>query len=215
MIACFCPASYCQKKGCIVILPFRDRFPAVDPTAWIADSAQVIGDVVIGTESSVWFSSVIRGDVHRIRIGSRTNIQDLCVLHVTRGTYPLTVGDEVTVGHRVILHGCSLGNRILVGMGSIIMDGAVIGDDVIIGAGSLVTEKTVVDPGTLVLGSPARVRRKLTAEEKEWLLRSAANYVADRLEYQSAASKSIRNPEFRDTHPGGNDPRKQGGTSLP
>lgn len=196
-----------------MILPFRDRFPVVDPTAWIADSAQVIGDVVIGTESSIWFSSVIRGDVHRIRIGSRTNIQDLCVLHVTRGTYPLTVGDEVTVGHRVVLHGCTLGNRILVGMGTIIMDGAVIGDDVIIGAGSLVTEKTVVEPGTLVLGSPARVRRKLTAEEKQWLLRSAANYVADRLEYQSSASIAIGSREFHDAHPQENDPRKQGGTS--
>jgi len=198
-----------------VILPFRDRLPVVDPTAWIADSAQVIGDVVIGTESSVWFSSVIRGDVNRIRIGSRTNIQDLCVLHVTRGRYPLTVGDEVTVGHRVILHGCSLGNRILVGMGAIIMDGAVIGDDVIIGAGSLVTEKTVVDPGTLVLGSPARVRRQLTAEEKQWLLRSAANYVADRLDYQSFTSKAIRNRELRDAHTQENDPHKQRGTSLP
>lgn len=196
-----------------MILPFRGRFPVVDPTAWIADSAQVIGDVVIGTESSIWFSSVIRGDVHRIRIGSRTNIQDLCVLHVTRGTYPLTVGDEVTVGHRVVLHGCTLGNRILVGMGTIIMDGAVIGDDVIIGAGSLVTEKTVVEPGTLVLGSPARVRRKLTAEEKQWLLRSAANYVADRLEYQSSASIAIGSRKFHDAHPQENDPRKQGGTS--
>ena len=172
-----------KLKGDRVILPYKGHLPKIDPSVWIAESAQVIGDVAIGPESSIWFSAVVRGDVHLIRIGARTNVQDLCVLHVTRKTSPLSIGDDVTVGHRVILHGCSLGNRILVGMGSIIMDGAVIGDDVIIGAGSLVTENTVVEAGSLILGSPARIRRKLTDDEKKWLLRSASNYVADRLDY--------------------------------
>ncbi|AKS22764.1 transferase [Leptospirillum sp. Group II 'CF-1'] len=184
----------CSLKGDNVILSYKGLLPKIDPSVWIADSAQVIGDVVIGPESSVWFSAVIRGDVHRIRIGARTNIQDLCVLHVTRKTFPLSIGDDVTVGHRVILHGCTLGNRILVGMGSIVMDGAVIGDDVIIGAGSLVTENTVVEPGSLILGSPARIRRKLTEDEKRWLLRSATNYVSDRLDYASPEDSSGNQP---------------------
>ena len=174
-----------------MILPYRNIMPSIDPTAWIAPSAEVIGDVTIGAESSVWFQSVIRGDVHWIRIGCRTNIQDLSICHVTRQTHSLTIGDDVTVGHRVILHGCTLGNRILVGMGSIIMDAAMIGDDVIIGAGSLVTEQTVIEPGTLAMGSPARVKRRLTPEEREWLKRSAANYVSYRLDYKNT------NPETR------------------
>lgn len=182
--------SIVHAKGDSVILPYKGHLPKIDPSVWIAESAQVIGDVSIGPESSIWFSAVVRGDVHRIRIGARTNVQDLSVLHVTRKTFPLTIGDDVTVGHRVVLHGCTLGNRILVGMGSIIMDGATIGDDVIIGAGSLVTEQTVVEPGSLILGSPARVRRKLSDDEKEWLLRSAANYVSDRLDYSSLPSPS-------------------------
>ncbi len=173
-----------------MILSYKGNLPKIDPSVWIAESAQVIGDVEIGPESSIWFSAVVRGDVHRIRIGARTNVQDLSVLHVTRKICPLTIGDDVTVGHRVILHGCTLGNRILVGMGSIVMDGAVIGDDVIIGAGSLVTEHMVIEPGTLILGSPARVRRKLTEDEKEWLLRSASNYVSDRLDYAGTLSPS-------------------------
>ncbi|MHB1286714.1 MAG: gamma carbonic anhydrase family protein [Leptospirales bacterium] len=169
-----------------MILPYRNTYPTIDPTAWVAPSAEVIGDVTIGAESSIWFQSVVRGDVHWIRIGNRTNIQDLTICHVTRQTHPLVIGDDVTVGHRVILHGCTLGNRILVGMGSIIMDASVIGDDVIIGAGSLVTEQTVIEPGTLALGSPARIKRKLTLDELEWLKRSAANYTAYRLEYQKS-----------------------------
>lgn len=168
-----------------MILPYRHTWPKMDRTVWIAASAEIIGDVTIGPESSVWFQTVIRGDVHWIRIGSRTNIQDLSVCHVTRDTHPLTIGDEVTVGHRVVLHGCTIGNRVLIGMGSIVMDGAQIGDDCIIGAGSLVTEGTSIEPGTLALGSPAKPKRMLTNEERAWLKRSASNYVSYRLDYMS------------------------------
>ncbi len=166
-----------------MILPYRQIWPKLDPTVWVAPSAEVIGNVAIGPESSVWFQTVIRGDVHWIRIGRRTNIQDLSVCHVTRDTHPLVIGDEVTVGHRVILHGCTIGNRVLIGMGSIIMDGAQIGDDSIIGAGSLVTEGTRIEPGTLAMGSPAKPKRSLTEDERAWLRRSASNYVSYRLDY--------------------------------
>lgn len=168
-----------------MILPYKGVLPTVAPSAWIAESAQVIGDTTIGKNSSIWFGAIVRGDVHRIRIGQRTNIQDLSVCHVTRNRFSLTIGSNVTVGHRVILHGCTLGNRILVGMGSIIMDGAVIGDDTIIGAGSLVTEGTVIPSGHLALGSPAKVKRPLTDEEKEWIRQSARHYIAYSQNYRS------------------------------
>jgi carbonic anhydrase/acetyltransferase-like protein (isoleucine patch superfamily) len=156
---------------------FQGIMPKVEPSVFIEETAVVLGDVVIGAESSVWFLTIIRGDVNVIRIGARTNIQDLCVLHVTHDTHPLIIGDEVTVGHRVLLHGCTVNNRVLVGMGAILMDGVVIGEDCVIGAGTLITEGTVVPPGSVVLGSPGRVKRSITAEERAWLKQSAANYV--------------------------------------
>ncbi|MHB1757295.1 MAG: gamma carbonic anhydrase family protein [Leptospirillum sp.] len=171
-----------------MILPYKGILPKIAPSAWIAESAQVIGDTTIGKDSSIWFGAVVRGDVHRIRIGQRTNIQDLSVCHVTRNRFSLTIGSNVTVGHRVILHGCTLGNRILVGMGSIIMDGAVIGDDTIIGAGSLVTEGTIIPSGHLALGSPAKVKRTLTDEEKEWIRQSARHYISYSQNYKNSPS---------------------------
>ncbi|NIQ02214.1 MAG: gamma carbonic anhydrase family protein [Nitrospinaceae bacterium] len=162
-----------------MILPFKDKVPEIHSSAWVADSAQVIGDVVMGEESSAWFNAVIRGDVNYIRIGKRTNIQDGCVLHVARRTLPLIVGDEVTVGHNVTLHACTIGNRCLIGMGSIVMDGAEVGENSIIGAGSLVTPGTQIPPGSLAVGSPARVRRELTEDEIRSIRESAAHYVAD------------------------------------
>ena len=156
---------------------FQGIMPKVEPSAFIEETAVVLGDVVIGAESSVWFLTIIRGDVNVIRIGARTNIQDLCVLHVTHDTHPLIIGDEVTVGHRVLLHGCTIKNRVLIGMGAILMDGVVIGEDCVIGAGSLITEGTMVPPGSVVLGSPGRVKRPVTDEERAWLRQSAANYV--------------------------------------
>lgn len=164
-------------SGVTMIHPFQEKFPKFPSTVFIEASAQVIGDVEIGEYSSVWFGSVVRGDVNYIRIGDRTNIQDNSVLHVTRESHPLVIGNEVTVGHRVTLHGCTVRDRVLVGMGAILLDGAEIGEGSIIGAGALVTEGVRIPPGSLALGVPARVKRPLTAEESAFLSRSARNYV--------------------------------------
>jgi len=160
-----------------VIIPFGSHTPRVDASAWIPSSARIIGDVVIGAESSVWFHTVLRGDVHYIRIGARSNIQDNSTVHVTTGTWPTLVGDDVTVGHGVILHGCRIGHRCLIGMGAIVMDNAEIGDDCLVAAGALVTPGTVIPPGHLVLGSPAKISRPLRPDEHERIARSARGYV--------------------------------------
>jgi len=153
--------------------------PFVPPASvFIAPTAVILGDVTLGEDSSVWYHTVIRGDVNRIRIGRRTNIQDLCMIHVSTGTYPTEIGDDVTVGHQATLHGCTVRDRVLVGMGAIILDGAVVGEDCIVGAGTLVTGGTVIPPGSLVLGAPGRVKRSLTEREKQEIRRSAAHYVA-------------------------------------
>ena len=162
-----------------MIFPFKDKCPQVSPSAFIVENASVIGDVVIGEESSVWFNAVVRGDINFIRIGKRTNIQDGCVLHVARNKYPLIIGDEVTVGHNVTLHACTIGSRCLIGMGAIVMDGARVGEDSIIGAGSLVIGKTVIPPKSMVLGSPATVRRDLNEDEIRMIRESASHYVGD------------------------------------
>lgn len=159
-----------------MLKPYRGITPIVAANAFIEDTAVVIGDVVIGSDSSVWFHAVVRGDVHFIRIGHRTNIQDLSLLHVAHDTYPLTLGDDITIGHHVILHGCTIRDRVLVGMGAIIMDGVVVEEDCIIGAGSLVTERTQIPPKSLVIGSPAKVKRTLTDDEISWIKESATNY---------------------------------------
>lgn len=166
-----------------MIVPYRGRWPKIHETAFVAPSADIVGDVEIGDHSSIWFQCVIRGDVNFIRIGDSTNIQDHSMLHVTRVKSPLRIGNEVTVGHRVTLHGCTIGNRILIGMGAIILDDAEIGDDCIIGAGTLVTKKTKIPPKSLVIGSPGKVVRSLNDEELAFLKKSAANYVADGIEY--------------------------------
>lgn len=167
-----------------MILPYGGLWPKIHETAFVAPSADLIGDVQIGAHSSIWFQCVIRGDVHSIRIGSNTNIQDHSMLHVTRKQSSLTIGDEVTVGHRVTLHGCKIGNRVLVGMGAIILDDAEIGDECLIGAGSLITARTKIPPRSLVLGSPAKVVRPLNKKEIEFLQKSAAHYVALAVEYR-------------------------------
>ncbi|MBC7690891.1 MAG: gamma carbonic anhydrase family protein [Methylotenera sp.] len=174
-----------------MILPWRGKWPEIHETAFIAPSADIIGDVKIGTSSSVWFQCVIRGDVHSITIGSRTNVQDHSMLHVTRRKSKLVIGDDVTIGHRVTLHGCTIGNRILLGMGAIVLDDAVVGDDCIVGAGTLITKGTVVPPGSLIVGSPGKVVRKLKPEEIAFLLESSANYVGDSKEYQTL----VRGPQ--------------------
>lgn len=161
-----------------MIKKYKDNSPDIHPTAYVEESAQVIGDVVIGEESSIWFNAVVRGDVNHIRIGSRTNIQDSCVLHVTKDTYPLVIGNEVTVGHGVTLHGCTVRDRCLVGMGAIILDGAEVGEESIVGAGALVREGMTIKPRSLVVGVPAREARVLTDEEVEGIKISARNYIS-------------------------------------
>lgn len=168
----------------MAIRAFKGISPTIDPSAFVEESAQIIGDVHIGPRSSVWFNSVVRGDVHRIRIGAETNIQDLCCLHVLKDRFALTIGDGVTVGHNVTLHGCTIGDHCLIGMGAIVMDGAEIGSECIIGAGSLVAPGTKIPSGSLAVGSPAKVRRALTDEEKQLLRTSADNYIGYSREYR-------------------------------
>ena len=165
------------------IRPFQQHTPALGERVFVDRSAVVIGDVEIGSDSSVWPLTVIRGDMHRIRIGARTSVQDACVLHITHAGpfnpegFPLLIGDDVTIAHKVMLHGCTVGSRILIGMGSIVMDGAVIEDDVIVGAGSLVPPGKRLVSGFLYVGSPAKQVRALSDKEKAFFTYSAGNYV--------------------------------------
>jgi gamma-carbonic anhydrase len=166
-----------------IIRPFGGKAPSLHPSVFAVEDVVIVGDVDIGPDSSIWFGTVVRGDVNSIRIGARTNVQDLTVVHVTEGTHPTTIGDDVTIGHRVVLHGCILKDRCLVGIGAIVMDGAVVGEEAMVGAGALVPPGMVVPPRTLVLGAPARVKRDLTAEEIAYLPRSAAKYAARAKQY--------------------------------
>lgn len=168
-----------------MIRTYQGIKPMIADSAYIEETAVIIGDVVIGKKSSVWFHAVIRGDVHYIRIGDRTNVQDLSLLHVTRDTHPLIIGHDVTIGHHVVLHGCTIKDRVLIGMGAVIMDGAVIGEDCVVGAGALVTERTVVPSKSLILGSPAKVKRPVTEKELAWIRESARNYVEYARHYRS------------------------------
>lgn len=166
-----------------MLRPYRGRLPVVDPSAYIDESAQVIGDVTIGAESSVWMNVVIRGDVNVIRIGARTNVQDGTVVHVMNGTHPTTIGDEVTIGHGAVVHGSTIADRVLVGMGAILLNGASIGSDSIVAAGTLVPEGTSIPPRSLVMGVPGKVRRPLTDAEVASILQYSRNYVQYRLDY--------------------------------
>jgi gamma-carbonic anhydrase len=160
-----------------MIRRFGTSEPRIHETAFITDDSIIIGDVEIGEASSVWFGSILRGDVNHIRVGSRTNIQDACVVHVSSRDHPTILEDEITVGHRVTLHGCHVETGCLIGIGSIILDGSLIGRNSLVGAGSLVTPGTQIPPESLVLGSPARVKRSLTPDELAYLQRSWRNYV--------------------------------------
>jgi carbonic anhydrase/acetyltransferase-like protein (isoleucine patch superfamily) len=156
---------------------FQGVSPKLHPSVFVAEGAHVIGDVEIGEDSSVWYNAVLRGDVNAIRIGRRSNIQDLTMVHVHRGRHPCVVGDEVTVGHHVVLHGCTVGNRVLVGIGAVLLDGVIVEEDSFIAAGTLLTPGTVVPAGSMVMGAPGKVKRALTSEERAGLLASAAGYV--------------------------------------
>ncbi len=168
-----------------MVRSFEGRTPRIAPEAYVQATAEVIGDVEIGPGSSIWFHCVLRADVNRIRIGRDSNVQDLCAIHVTRDRWPTILGDGVTVGHRAVLHGCTVGDYALIGIGAVVLDGADVGPEALVGAGALVAPGTRIPPRTLALGSPAKVVRDLKAEELEHLHRSAANYVEYARSYRS------------------------------
>jgi carbonic anhydrase/acetyltransferase-like protein (isoleucine patch superfamily) len=160
--------------------------PRVHPTAYIDESAQVIGDVEIGEESSVWPAVVIRGDVNRIRIGRRSNVQDGTIVHVMKDTHATIVGDDVTIGHAAVIHGCTIENQCLIGMGAIVLNGAHVGACSIVAAGALLVEGMQVPSRSLVMGSPGKVKRSLTDEEVAEIQMYADRYVSYRLDYQTS-----------------------------
>ena len=160
-----------------MIRTYKGMSPQVPASCYVDDSAQLIGDVTLGEHASVWMNAVLRGDVHSIRVGACSNIQDCSVLHGMKEQYGVFVGEYVTVGHSVTLHGCTIGDRCLIGMGSIILNGAQIGADSIIAAGTLIPEKTVVEPGSLWMGSPGEFRRHLEEKDRAAIMRYATNYL--------------------------------------
>ncbi|MCS6913684.1 MAG: gamma carbonic anhydrase family protein [Myxococcales bacterium] len=160
-----------------MIRPFCGKAPRIDPTVYVAPTATIIGDVEIGPHSSIWFGAVLRGDVFYIRIGAETSVQDNSVIHVTHDRFPTIIGSRVTIGHAVTLHGCTIADLCIIGMGSTVLDQAEIGERSIVGAGALVTPGTRIPPGHLAVGAPARVKRALTDDELRWLESSAAHYV--------------------------------------
>ena len=178
-----------------MIRTFQGIKPTIPISCFIEETGVILGDVELGEQCSVWFHAVIRGDVHHIRIGTRTNVQDLSMLHVTHDTHPLVIGNEVTIGHAAILHGCTIKDRVLIGMGAIVMDGAVIGEDSIVGAGALVVEDMIVPPKSVILGSPGRVRRAVSEAELAWIKESAENYVKYGSQYLDNSSRT--KPGFR------------------
>jgi carbonic anhydrase/acetyltransferase-like protein (isoleucine patch superfamily) len=163
--------------------------PRVAESAWVADSAQVMGNVHIGNDSSVWFGVVIRGDTDCITVGHNTNIQDASVLHADVGK-PLTIGDNVTVGHKVMLHGCTVGDGSLIGIGAVVLNGAKIGKGCLVGAGSLVTEGKEFPDGSMIMGSPAKVVRELTPEQQMGLKMSALHYVENARRFKTGLKKT-------------------------
>ncbi len=171
-----------------MIRSYQDSSPQLHDSVWVAADAQVIGDVRIGASSSVWFQSVLRGDVNYVRIGERSNIQDHCTIHVSSGTYPTVIGNDVTVGHRVVLHGCRIGDGALVGIASVVLDDAEIEEGALLGAMSLLTPGSRVPAGKVAMGQPARVIRDVSEAERRWMAESSANYV-------KYAARYARRPE--------------------
>ena len=174
-----------------MIRSFQGSQPRIDASTFVAETAVIIGDVEIGPQSSIWYNCVARGDVNFIRIGARSNVQDLTMLHVTHKKHaddpgaPLIIGDDVTIGHSVTLHGCTLLNGCFIGMQAIVMDKAVVGEGALVGARALVTEGTVIPPHTLWVGAPAKYKRDLTPDEVAWLKKSAGNYVKYAQQYKN------------------------------
>jgi carbonic anhydrase/acetyltransferase-like protein (isoleucine patch superfamily) len=172
----------------VKLFPYKGVYPRIGENVFLASGVKIIGDVEIGNNSTVWYNTVIRGDVHYIRIGESTNIQDCSMLHVTNGKYPLNIGSKVTIGHSVSLHGCTLNDLCLIGIGAIVLDGAVIESNSMVAAGALVKQKIVVPSGKLVAGVPARVIRDLTKEEIKDIEAGANRYV----EYARITSESLK-----------------------
>lgn len=159
------------------VISFRGVRPVVANDVFIAPGAVVLGDVILGEKSSIWYNTVVRGDVHFIRIGRESNLQDGTVVHVTNDTFPTTIGDRVTIGHAAVVHGCTIEDGCLIGMRAVVLDGARVGEGTLVAAGSVVAPGDRIPPGVLAMGSPARVRRPLTAEEKERVREAASLYV--------------------------------------
>lgn len=170
-----------------MIYPYRTAAPRIHPSAFVHESAHVIGDVELGEDASVWFCSVLRADVNAIRIGRGTNIQDGTVIHVNRRGRPTILEEFVTVGHGARLHGCHIASHCLIGIGAIVLDGAELGEECLVAAGSVVAPGTRVPPRSLLMGTPARVRREITEEDRELIRRSARNYIALKNDYMGAA----------------------------
>jgi carbonic anhydrase/acetyltransferase-like protein (isoleucine patch superfamily) len=156
---------------------YQGMAPRIPLSCYVDESAQIIGDVVLGEHASIWMNAVLRGDVHSIRVGAHSNVQDCSVLHGMKEQYGVFVGEYVTVGHSVTLHGCTVADRCLIGMGSVILNGVVVGSGSIIAAGTIIPERTVVEPGSLWMGSPGKFRRKLNEKDQETILRYANNYL--------------------------------------
>ena len=170
-----------------MILSFQGVSPIFNQTNFVAHSADVIGNVTLGIYTSIWFNATVRGDINTIRIGKETNVQDNAVIHVTGGTGPVVIGDRVTIGHGAIVHGCLVEDNVLIGMGAVILDNAVIGEGSIVGANALVTARTIVPPRSLVLGSPAKVVRKLSDDEVNSIGKYADNYLKNSAIYREAS----------------------------
>ncbi len=168
-----------------LILPFDGKSPVIARDAYVAPNASLIGDIEIGEEASIWFGAVLRGDVGRIRIGARSNVQDLSMIHMTDGETDTIVGEDVTVGHSVVLHGCTVGDRCLIGMGSLLLDHVVVGEDSLIAAGTLLTPRTVIPPRSLVRGRPGKVIREVTPEEMAMGIEGARHYVEMARKYRN------------------------------
>lgn len=191
-----------------MIAPFQGMAPRIGQRVFVAPNAVVVGDVVLGDDASLWFSCVARGDVNAIRIGARTNIQDMCCLHVTNEAFPLHIGEEVSVAHNVMLHGCTVGRGALIGMSSTIMDGAVIGEGCLVAAGSLIREGFEAPPHTLVAGWPAQVKRDLRPEQRDLVASIWTRYVRYKEAYfkdgwpmASAPAAAFPEPGFEEGHP--------------
>jgi carbonic anhydrase/acetyltransferase-like protein (isoleucine patch superfamily) len=177
-----------MQRDDITIIPFEGKSPKIHPTVFIAAGARIIGDVEIGEKSSVWFNVVIRGDVHFIKIGTRTNIQDLTMCHVTHRKHPLVIGNDVTVGHSAVLHGTTIHDRVLIGMGAKILDRSVVGSNSLVAAGSVVREGFEVPEGVLVAGVPAKIIRELTDAERAAVAQGALNYESYIVRYRAGGN---------------------------